>query len=89
YRGNISFPSYHINVNIDGAVKAILGIFSTVTGRSPQYQVHGGSTRENLALQNLQARIRMVIGYLFAQLCLWTRGLPGGLLVLGTANVDE
>ncbi|XP_026520427.1 glutamine-dependent NAD(+) synthetase [Notechis scutatus] len=35
------------------------------------------------------ARIRMVIGYLFAQLCLWTRGLPGGLLVLGTANVDE
>uniref|UniRef100_A0A670YCK9 Glutamine-dependent NAD(+) synthetase n=1 Tax=Pseudonaja textilis TaxID=8673 RepID=A0A670YCK9_PSETE len=81
--------SYHINVNIDGAVKAILGIFSTVMGRSPQYQVHGGSTRENLALQNVQARIRMVIGYLFAQLCLWTRGLPGGLLVLGTANVDE
>uniref|UniRef100_A0A2H6N2P0 Glutamine-dependent NAD(+) synthetase n=2 Tax=Micrurus carvalhoi TaxID=3147026 RepID=A0A2H6N2P0_9SAUR len=81
--------SYHINVNIDGAVKAILGIFNTVTGRSPQYKVHGGSTRENLALQNLQARIRMVIGYLFAQLCLWTRGLPGGLLVLGTTNVDE
>ncbi|XP_070617816.1 glutamine-dependent NAD(+) synthetase [Erythrolamprus reginae] len=81
--------SYHINLNIDGAVKAILGIFNTVMGQSPQYQVHGGSTRENLALQNLQARIRMVTGYLFAQLCLWTRGIPGGLLVLGTANVDE
>jgi len=31
----------------------------------------------------------MVLAYLFAQLTLWTRGLPGGLLVLGSANVDE
>lgn len=31
----------------------------------------------------------MVIAYLFAQLSLWTRGHPGGLLVLGSANVDE
>lgn len=37
----------------------------------------------------LQARIRMVLAYLFAQLTLWTRGKPGGLLVLGSANVDE
>lgn len=31
----------------------------------------------------------MVLSYLFAQLTLWTRGMPGGLLVLGSANVDE
>ena len=31
----------------------------------------------------------MVVAYLFAQLVLWTRGRPGGLLVLGSANVDE
>lgn len=37
----------------------------------------------------LQARVRMVIAYLFAQLSLWTRNRPGGLLVLGSANVDE
>lgn len=37
----------------------------------------------------LQARIRMVLAYLFAQLTLWARGMPGGLLVLGSANVDE
>ncbi|XP_053109765.1 glutamine-dependent NAD(+) synthetase [Hemicordylus capensis] len=80
---------YHINLNIDGAVKAIWGIFNAVTGRLPQYQVHGGSSRENLALQNVQARLRMVLAYLFAQLTLWTRGMPGGLLVLGTSNVDE
>lgn len=59
-----------------------------------------------MALQNIQARLRMVIffipfeqfvyldvlkvlSYLFAQLVLWARGRPGGLLVLGSANVDE
>lgn len=31
----------------------------------------------------------MVLAYLFAQLSLWARGMPGGLLVLGSANVDE
>ncbi|XP_073203966.1 glutamine-dependent NAD(+) synthetase isoform X2 [Lepidochelys kempii] len=81
--------SYHINLNIDVAVKAIVGIFSMVMGRSPQFRVCGGSSRENLALQNVQARIRMVLAYLFAQLSHWARGMSGGLLVLGSANVDE
>ncbi|XP_078405629.1 glutamine-dependent NAD(+) synthetase isoform X4 [Cetorhinus maximus] len=81
--------SYHINLNIDPAVKAMIGIFSLVTGKLPQFSVHGGCRRENLALQNVQARIRMVVAYLFAQLCLWTSGKPGGSLVLGSANVDE
>ncbi|KAJ8095274.1 glutamine-dependent NAD(+) synthetase [Marasmius tenuissimus] len=31
----------------------------------------------------------MVIAYLFAQLLPWVRGRVGGLLVLGSANVDE
>jgi hypothetical protein len=30
-----------------------------------------------------------VLAYLFAQLVLWARGRSGGLLVVGTANVDE
>ncbi|KAJ8250144.1 hypothetical protein COCON_G00220660 [Conger conger] len=81
--------STHINLNIDMAVKGILGIFSVVTGKWPQFRANGGSSRENLALQNVQARIRMVLAYLFAQLSLWARGKPGGLLVLGSANVDE
>ncbi|XP_063800244.1 glutamine-dependent NAD(+) synthetase [Pseudophryne corroboree] len=81
--------SYHLTPNIDMAVKAVVAIFTTVTGKVPQFRAHGGCGRENLALQNVQARIRMVISYLFAQLSLWTRGLPGGLLVLGSANVDE
>ncbi|NXQ77663.1 NADE synthetase, partial [Quiscalus mexicanus] len=81
--------SYHISLNIDAAVKVVVGIFSVVTGRTPQFSVYGGSSRESLALQNVQARIRMVLAYLFAQLTLWARGMPGGLLVLGSANVDE
>uniref|UniRef100_A0A8D3CEH9 Glutamine-dependent NAD(+) synthetase n=1 Tax=Scophthalmus maximus TaxID=52904 RepID=A0A8D3CEH9_SCOMX len=81
--------STHMNINIDMAVKGILGIFSAATGRWPQFRANGGSQRENLALQNVQARVRMVLAYLFAQLSLWASGRPGGLLVLGSANVDE
>ncbi|XP_062917773.1 glutamine-dependent NAD(+) synthetase isoform X2 [Mobula hypostoma] len=81
--------SHHINLNIDPAVKAVIMIFKLVTGKLPQFTVHGGCSRENIALQNLQARIRMVLAYLFAQLSLWTLGKPGGLLILGSANVDE
>ena len=36
-----------------------------------------------------KARLRMVVSYLFAQLMLWARGRLGGLLVVGSANVDE
>ncbi|XP_077613491.1 glutamine-dependent NAD(+) synthetase [Crocuta crocuta] len=81
--------SHHVGLNIDPAVKAVVGIFSLATGKRPVFAVHGGSRRENLALQNVQARVRMVVSYLFAQLSLWARGARGGSLVLGSANVDE
>ncbi|XP_069950909.1 glutamine-dependent NAD(+) synthetase isoform X2 [Cherax quadricarinatus] len=81
--------SYHIPVTIDSMVSAALGIFSAATGFIPKFRVRGGTTRENVALQNVQARLRMVLAYLFAQLMLWVRGKQGGLLVLGSANVDE
>ena len=48
--------SHHIGLSIDPAVKALVGIFSLVTGTSPRFAVHGGSSRENLALQNVQVR---------------------------------
>ena len=70
-------------------MSAVLGIFTAVTGKIPKFKIYGGTHRENLAMQNVQARLRMVLAYLFAQLIMWARGLPGGLLVLGSANVDE
>ncbi|KAG7268567.1 hypothetical protein CRUP_036324 [Coryphaenoides rupestris] len=81
--------STHMNINIELAVKGMLGIFNMMTGKWPSFRANGGSERENLALQNIQARVRMVLAYLFAQLSLWAQGRPGGLLVLGSANVDE
>ncbi|XP_022208791.2 LOW QUALITY PROTEIN: glutamine-dependent NAD(+) synthetase [Drosophila obscura] len=81
--------SYHIEISIDLAVNALLGIFNAVTGLTPRFRTQGGCARQNLALQNIQSRLRMVLAYIFAQLMLWVRNRPGGLLVLGSANVDE
>jgi NAD+ synthase (glutamine-hydrolysing) len=52
------------------------------------------SVTEDIALQNIQARSRMVMAYFMAQLMPWatdTGEAPasGALLVLGSANVDE
>jgi len=81
--------SYHVDMNMDTVVRSIHDLFTFVTGFKPRFRVHGGSDRENLAMQNIQARLRMVLSYLFAQLLPWVRGRDGGLLVLGSANVDE
>lgn len=74
---------------MDSVVTAVRHLFTLVTGARPQFRSNGGSAAENLALQNIQARLRMVLAYMFAQLLPWVRGGNGGLLVLGSANVDE
>ncbi|KAJ7180584.1 hypothetical protein C8R46DRAFT_1069892 [Mycena filopes] len=81
--------SYHVDLNMDSIVTAVRHLFGLVTGARPQFRAHGGTAAENLALQNIQARLRMVLAYMFAQLLPWVRGKVGGLLVLGSANVDE
>jgi NAD+ synthase (glutamine-hydrolysing) len=80
---------YHLDINIDAMISAVLSVFQQLTGKRPQYKVYGGTVTENLALQNLQARLRMVFAYMCAQLLPWCRGKKGFLLVLGSANVDE
>lgn len=80
---------WHVSFDINLVVMAILGVFRKVFNQEPRYKTRGGSTVENLALQNVQARVRMVLAYLFAQLSLWGRGQKGSLLVLGSSNVDE
>lgn len=49
----------------------------------------GGSNIENLGLQNIQARIRMVLAFMLASLLPWVHSKPGFYLVLGSSNVDE
>ena len=81
--------SNHLSIVIDVAVNAILSIWTTTMKVIPKFRINGGTKIENTALQNIQARLRMVISYFFAQLTLWAVGRPGSLLVLGSANVDE
>lgn len=85
-----SIGGYHVSINFDTVVTAVLELFSLFTGgRRPRYESQGGTTAEDLALQNIQARLRMVLTYLCAQLFPWVRGRTGFLLVLGSGNVDE
>ncbi|KAI6657638.1 Glutamine-dependent NAD(+) synthetase [Oopsacas minuta] len=81
--------STFIVVNIDKTVDSLVEGFSQVTQKEPKFSAHGGSKSENLALQNIQARSRMVYAYMFAQLSPWAAGKGGSYLVLGSANVDE
>jgi NAD+ synthase (glutamine-hydrolysing) len=81
--------AYHLDLDMDTAVTTLVAIFTRLTGKEPAYKVHGGTETENVALQNVQARLRMVLAYLLAQLLPWVRGRQTALLVLGTSNVDE
>jgi hypothetical protein len=49
--------SYHMSINIDVAVSAVLGIFTAMSGLVPRFASRGGSARESLALQNVQVSI--------------------------------
>lgn len=81
--------SFHLDIGIDTIVEACLMVFYLATKMNPRFKSNGGTSTENLALQNIQARTRMLVAYLFAQLILWTRDRQGSLLVLGSSNVDE
>ena len=82
--------STHRNIVIDLAVNAVVTVFKSATGFMPKFKASNGSNTENLALQNVQARLRMVFSYMFAQLSVFvTTGKERSLLVLGSGNVDE
>ena len=81
--------AYHLDINMDGLVNALQSLFTRITQKTPRFKVEGGSYQENQALQNIQARLRMVLSYLFAQMMPWVSKREGTLLVLGTGNVDE
>ena len=76
---------YHLNVDITIIINSFIKVISTVL---PTPDINK-SNSENLALQNVQARTRMVLAYLFSILMPFSRNKNGNLLVMGTANVDE
>ncbi len=80
---------YHRDVNIDKIVSAFHETFQDEFKQSPQFKSNGGTDSEDLALQNIQARIRMVLSYFIASLIPWVRGKSGFCLVVSSANLDE
>lgn len=66
--------SYHVNLDIDDVYEAQKKLVVDTVGFEPQFKVEGGTVQENLTLQCLQARIRMVTAYVgFSVLggCCW------------------
>ena len=61
--------SYHINIDIDDIYEAQKKLVVSTVGFDPKFKVEGGTEQENLALQCLQARIRMVTAYVR---CVWS-----------------
>ncbi|KAI6244592.1 Glutamine-dependent NAD(+) synthetase [Erysiphe necator] len=83
--------SYHLDIDMDSVVSSVTNLFTFVTSLALKFTVHGGTPAENNALQNIQARLRMVLAYLFAQLLPQVRQRNNGgcLLVLGSGNLSE
>ncbi|CZR57982.1 probable QNS1 Glutamine-dependent NAD Synthetase [Phialocephala subalpina] len=85
--------AHHISLNLDPVYEAQVKLLAETTGTEPKFKTSGGTKVENLVLQNIQARLRMVNAYALAQILPQSRGrregAPGSLLVLGSANVDE
>lgn len=53
--------SYHIDLDIDSVYHAQKSLVNSSLGFDAKFKVQGGSHAENLMLQNIQARIRMVV----------------------------
>ena len=81
--------STHYDASVDDMITGMLKTFQGITGFTPKFEAHGGSKAEDLALQNIQARTRMVLSYMMGQVVPQLLQRKGWLLVLGTGNLDE
>lgn len=62
--------TWHLEVDIDTMVASVVETFTggVRDAKRPQFSVKGGTAQEDIALQNVQARLRMVFSYVLAQL---------------------
>ncbi len=81
--------AFHAKADISKIVKAYEEAAMDVLQLTPRFEAEGGTPAEDLALQNIQARSRMALAYLLAQLFRPSQNKNGFVLVLGSANVDE
>lgn len=81
--------SNHYKTVMNKLLDSFMVFANKLVNMSPKFKSEGGTWAEDLALQNLQARMRMMLSYLMAEMIPITKKLEGNLLVLATANVDE
>jgi len=92
--------SVHTSIYIDKITDALVQTLGSTTVHTSGVSMlrkepkpMDGTIAEYLAMQNIQARSRMVMSYFLAQLMPWATdkdpSTGGSLLVLGSANVDE
>ncbi|MEX2502016.1 MAG: NAD(+) synthase, partial [Trueperaceae bacterium] len=83
----------HLEVDVQAAVDALASASGSAAldpDDAPlRFAGEGGDASDQRALENLQARTRMVTAYLLAQRAPKLRGVRGPRLVLAAANVDE
>ncbi|KAK6535826.1 glutamine-dependent NAD(+) synthetase [Arthrobotrys megalospora] len=86
-----SIGAYHLDISIEGGYNAQKDLITSAIGYQPTFQVFGGSRAEDVCLQNIQARLRMVTAYQFGQILPVSRNrvCPTPLLVLASTNADE
>lgn len=80
----------HQEIDITSQYKNFKDLGEEFLGFQPRFKSEGGTWGEDLALQNIQARVRLVLAYLMAQLIPVQNKTPEKwLLVFSTGNVDE
>lgn len=79
----------HVEVDIEKIYDQFKLTINSSLNISPKFLSEGGSFSEDLSLQNLQSRIRMVTSYLLSQVIPIKFNLKGFLLVLASGNLDE
>ena len=80
---------HHSEVEIDEIVKEFEEAVKKVYEVNLKFQTDGGNWAEDIALQNIYARVRMVLSYLFAQVVPLKFKKKGFYLVLSCGNLDE
>ena len=81
--------SEHIELDIDSIVEEFKALVKKIFSIELRFQAHGGSMLEDVALQNITARVRMVMSYLLAQISSLKKKKSSYYLVLAATNLDE
>ena len=81
--------SDHQEISITKIFEKFKEMIKETLSFDPKFKIEGGGWQEDIALQNIQARIRMVISYMFAQLIPSRLKINGFLIVLASGNIDE